>query len=115
MIKFHKKPIESNFYFDELLKFLVDNKYPLEVCLMEDGTKLTEAVEYDATQNVLCGLVSPMDEETGIPKMNFYKAESASKIKESIENGVKAVYVQVVLAKPNVPGKLFVRIFFLNF
>lgn len=105
MLQFHSKLKESHFYFDELVKFLEKNNYAKEVCILEDGTKITEAAEYDAIEKVINGLVAPTNATTGMPEANFFPALSAMQIVTAIQNCPKASYVQVILAKPNVAGR----------
>lgn len=106
MLKFHKKLIENHFYFDELVNFLKINNYVYEVCILEDGTKITEAAEYDAIENLITGLVAPTNASTGIPIEKFFPALTAKQISIAIQNSPKASYVQVILAKPNDAGKV---------
>lgn len=104
MSLFQKKRIEGKFYFDDLIQHIQTNAYPNEVAIVEDGTKLTESIEYDADSNSILGLVLPIDESTGMPRVNCFPAETAKHICDAIKNFAKSSYVQVVLAKPNLAG-----------
>lgn len=104
MLQHHKKLKEGYLYFDELENFLLSNNFEREVCVMEDGTKITEAVEYDAVEKVLLGLVSPLDNRTGMPSSNAFPARSAKQIIDAIKNNSKATYVQIILAKSSSSG-----------
>lgn len=73
---------------------------------MEDGTKITEAVEYDAIEKLIVGLVSPIDKSTGLAKEKYFSALSAKQIVDAIQKNPKASYVQVILAKANIAGEL---------
>lgn len=99
------KPInESILYFDGLANYLEENKYTKEVALIEDATKISEVVEYVAKENLLCGLVAPIDTITGMPKSNFFKADTAKNIFDQLQQHERASYVQILLAQPNNTG-----------
>lgn len=83
---------------------------PLEVAVIEDGTKITEFVDYDLESNCLSGLVAPINCTTGIPDKFYFRASKASEIIEPILNYKKAKYVQVILVKPNKIGKKTVKL-----
>lgn len=95
------KMIEGKLYFDELKTYLLENNFNLEVGIFEDGTKIVELVEYDLNNNILTGLVSPIDKNTGMPQIYFHTADSAININNSIINYNKSSYVQVILCQPN--------------
>lgn len=104
MLQYHKMLSEGHLYFDELDTMLQNNNYPREVCILEDGTRLTEMVEYDAMTRSLIGLVSPIESTTGMPKEGNFPALTAQQIIDTLTHSTKAAYVQVILAKPNVAG-----------
>jgi hypothetical protein len=99
ILKFNTKMIEGKIYSNELKDFLISHNFPLEVIILEDGTKVSECVEYDATNKVLLGLVSPLQASNGLPKENYHTALRASDIIDSILNYAKAGYIQVIIAK----------------
>lgn len=68
MLLLHNKLKENHLYFDELENFLEKNNYSKEVCILEDGTKITEAAEHDAIENLIIGLVAPTNASTGMSK-----------------------------------------------
>lgn len=111
MLQYHEKLQEGRFYFNELDAMLVNKKYPREVCIVEDGTKLTEIVEYDAIDKVLNGLVTPISNLTGIPREKNFPATTGKHIIDAIQQNSKAGYVQVILAKPNVSGEFRVYLY----
>lgn len=88
---------------EELYKFLIQNNYPLVVSVAEDGTKITEVVEYCSKRNVLCGICSPLG-ENGIPSVQF-KALTAKDIQNFLINFPRTKYMQVVLAQPIAASK----------
>ncbi|KAL7024528.1 hypothetical protein ACKWTF_013086 [Chironomus riparius] len=107
---------ENLLRFDELHQYLAANEYPFEVHVFEDGSRITSKVEYCPDTNTLIGLNAPFDPTTGLPFVNFHKADSAKNIYDSITKFDKASYVQVLLAQPNVPNaKAFLGLFFLEF
>lgn len=111
MLQYHKKLSEGILYFDELSEMLNINNYPREVCIVEDGTKITEIVEYDADDKVLTGLVTPISNLTGMPRVKNFPATTGLQIIDAIRQNPKAAYVQVILAKPNIAGEFFLETF----
>lgn len=87
-----------------MIQHIQTNAYLKEVAIVEDGTKLIENIEYDADSNSIMGLVLPLDDSTGMPRINCFPAETAKQICDAIRNTSKSSYVQVVLAKPNFAG-----------
>ena len=104
------KLVEGIIYSKQLKEFLVAHNLPLEVLIVEDGTKITEFVEYDLSQNTLIGLVAPLEKLTGMPKPGFFKANTAEQINSAITGAEKASYIQTIIAKANVKGNLFIKI-----
>lgn len=74
---------------------------------MEDGTKISKRIEYDAVEKVVLGLVSPLQKKTGMPREKFFSAQTAKQIVDAVQKNQKASYLQVILAKPNVKGTFF--------
>lgn len=95
---------ENILRFDELHQYLAAHEYPMEVHIFEDGSRITSKVEYCPDDNTLVGLIAPFNQRTGLPFINFHKANSAKNIFNSITKYEKANYIQVILAQPNVPG-----------
>jgi uncharacterized protein (UPF0333 family) len=101
---FQSKLQEGNIYSQQLLRYLEANNLPKCVAISEDGTKITEIIEYDAKNNILMGFVAPFNQH-GMVAFNNYKARSAYEIGSHFERKTPlATNVQVVLAKPIVPG-----------
>lgn len=98
------KLTEGTIYAEELKKFLVERNLPLEVIIVEDGTKITEVVEYDLGQNSLMGLVAPLQISNGLPIPCYFKALTALDIKDAITTAKKSSYIQVIIAKCDVKG-----------
>jgi len=109
---YNSKLVEGKVYAAELKQFLISRDLPLEVVVLEDGTKISEYVEYDASQNVLLGLVAPLQTSNGFPKEQFFVANSASDIISSISNYKRASYVQVIIAKSLKEGNKSTKFFF---
>lgn len=63
-------------------------------------------MEYDKTQNVLVGLVAPLEKHTGMPKVNNFPASTANEIYNAIQNNEKSSIVQVILVQPNNSSKI---------
>lgn len=105
MLKELKIVNENVFRFNELKNYLIENNFPLEVHVFEDGTKVVEKIEFCSETNSLIGLDAPFDSSTGLPFMNYHSAKSAKSIHHSITSFDKASYAQIILAQPNVAGK----------
>lgn len=114
MLKYQSKLEEGVLDFDGVVEMLKSYNLPMEIAILEDGTKITEVVEYDSTSNVLLELVSPFNPSTGMPEARYFKADSAQNIQNAIEKHIKAKYVQVIIAKPNKIGK-FRQLYFCFF
>lgn len=69
------------------------------VWLSEDATAISPKVNYDLVTDTIVGLVSPLDDETGCPIPEFYKASTAQEILEHVTKE-KATSVYVVMAQP---------------
>lgn len=82
-----------------LKSYLENNGYPPIVSLCEDATRITGAVEYDYTHDILRGLVSPLN-SNGIPIINMFAASSPHKISNDIRLYPVGNYAYVQLALP---------------
>lgn len=82
-----------------LKKYLVDNELPLVVCLCDDATKITPAIEYDYNTDSLRGLAAPLG-ENGLPLSGLLKASTPYKIVENIKEYPTGNYVYVQMALP---------------
>jgi len=98
------KLAEGIVYEKKLKDFLVTHNLPLEVLIVEDGTKITEFAEYDLSQNILMGQVAPLEKSTGMPKPGFFKANTAEDINKAITETKKASYIQIIIAKADAKG-----------
>lgn len=86
-----------------LRKYLMDNKFPLAVCLCEDATRITPGIQYDHTTDSLRGLVAPLD-GNGMPQTGLFSASSPYKIAEDIKQYPTGNYVYVQMALPLAAG-----------
>lgn len=91
--------LESELRVEHLYKFLDRSNFKLVVWISEDQTKIVEQVVYDIRSNRLLGFVSNLD-NNGFPKENTFEARSAYIIKKHFDNGVRAPYVNIVMAQP---------------
>jgi hypothetical protein len=102
--EFQARLKEGTIYTHHLLKYLEANSLPKCVAVSEDGTKITEIIEYDAKLNILLGFVANFDQHGMVP-FDSFKARSALEIANHFKRGTPlASNVQIVLAKPIVPG-----------
>lgn len=103
---------EGEMKFDACVEFLRQNGYGKEVGCFEDGTKVTEMVEYEAQCDTMTGLVAPINKETGLPFIKFFSTESVEKIEFNLRNYPKAAYLQSIIIKPIRTGS---KTFFLGY
>lgn len=97
--------IDGKAEFCSLDEFLTRHNYPRSIGIFEDGTRITQALEYDIVTNAIIGLPSPLDLRSGFPIMNNFIADTAKNIINSIENFELAKIVQLIAVQPNQIGK----------
>lgn len=95
----HRNVIEAELRSHELYTYLVDRDLPLQVCLSEDATRITNRVQYDSTTNQLLGFVPPLD-KNGLPIPFSFKARSAKEIEHHFSTQSVAKSVITIMAKP---------------
>jgi hypothetical protein len=78
-----------------------------KVIISEDATRVDSRIEYDSESNELFGLLPEYDLETGLPKVNFFNVTSPSATLKFLKKYKKAPYLQLIVAKPQILGKLF--------
>lgn len=85
----------------ELLIYLQKRNLPLMVSIEEDGTKVTDRVQYGSTQNQLIGFTLPLCKKSGLPVPFSYPARNANEILGhfSNENAVSSNII-VIMAQP---------------
>lgn len=103
---------EGKLYARELYDHLKKNNFPLLVTIAEDGTKITEVVEYMRESNTLSGLCTPFN-QNGMVEPKYFIASNWRKIKDAINDYPRAKYVNVILAKPVQSGNFFYLNYFL--
>lgn len=86
-----------------LKQYLLQNGYPLEVMLSEDGTRVMQQVQYDSRSNTITGCVAPLD-KTGLPTQAYFNASNANEVVEKLEKCALASTAYVQLATPLVPN-----------
>lgn len=97
--KTHSNIIEGVVRSDELLEYLRQRNLPLRVCLSEDGTCITDKVQYDHRTNQLIGFTLPM--EDGLPSPLAYPVNSLAEMVKhfSMDNSI-STFANVVMAQP---------------
>lgn len=91
--------LESEVRIEHLYKFIIQRNFQLVVWISEDQTKVVEQVVYDTKSNRLLGFVSTLD-SNGFPNEMNFVATSAYTIKKHFDNGIRAPYVNIVMAQP---------------
>lgn len=86
---------------NELLIYLKERNLPLVVSLAEDGTGITNRLQYDSTTNQIIGFVLPISPVNGMPVPYSYKARTAPEIVSHFNNESPiASLINVVMAQP---------------
>lgn len=105
-IHVHKERItEGKLRCKSLLEHLEKFKAPKTIFLSEDASGILKKVAFDSHSNQMIGLVLPLNEENGMPKVKQFLAETAEKMKEYLEMPQSSL-VYIVTAQPleeNVP------------
>lgn len=90
---------ESFVRIEHLYKYMEKRKYDLFVWISEDQTKIVEQITYSSKSNRLMGFVYSLD-TNGFPEENTFLATSAYAIKKHFDSGIRASYVNIVMAQP---------------
>lgn len=77
--------IEGKLRCSELVAHLERTNSPKSVFLSEDATGIVQKVIYDARSNQLIGLVLPLNDLNGMPKMFSFGAQSAEQIEKYMQ------------------------------
>lgn len=86
---------------NELLLYLQKRNLPLIVGIEEDGTKVTDRVQYSSIQNQLMGFTLPLCNITGLPIPFSYPARNANEILSHFSNGnTVSSNIIVIMAQP---------------
>lgn len=64
----------------ELLQYLKERNLPLVVSLSEDGTRITNRIQYDSKTNQLVGFVLPTSSDNGMPIPFSFRARNVREI-----------------------------------
>lgn len=94
------KIIEGVLRCDELRLYLEERNLPLVVSLSEDATRIEGRVQYDSKTNQLIGFVLPINQQTGMPVPNSFKARNAPEIFEHFASNEQSHFVNVIMAQP---------------
>lgn len=94
---------EDDLRIEELLLYLDLKKYPRNVCIEEDQTRVKGRIEYWSKTNQLVGFVLPIS-ANGVPEKNCFLATSASTIKNVFLKNTMSSYINVVVAQPMQDG-----------
>lgn len=91
--------LESELQIEYLFKYMSERHHTMTVWIAEDQTKVVEQVVYDKSSNRLLGFVTKLA-QNGFPEKNSFLATSAQAIKTHFDNGIRAPYVNVIMAQP---------------
>lgn len=69
------------------------------MCISEDGTGITNKIQYDSKTDFIVGFVSPLG-GNGFTRKKVYPANYASVIQEYFENCPRANYAYAIMAQP---------------
>lgn len=99
----------------QLAKYLEDINSPKYVFLSEDASGVVQKVVYDVSTNQLVGLVLPLNEINGMPKMFTYEAKSAEEIERFLKlQQSTLVYIIVVQPLVNEASPFILQMFGTN-
>jgi hypothetical protein len=102
-------------YIEDFLNDLkVHNIECNKVIISEDATRIDSRIEYDSATNEIFGLLPEIDDQTGLPKVNFFNVTTPSKTLTFLKKITYAPYLQIIVAKPQFLGA-FNFIFYLKF
>lgn len=88
---------EANLMIKPLIEYLKAHDYPFVVALSEDGTTLSPNPEYDPRTDSVRGLVAPFN-DFGVPRQEMFKATSAVKMINDLEQYPIGEYLYVIMA-----------------
>lgn len=97
--KYKERVIEGELRCEQLRKYLVSIGAPMSVFLCEDASGIVKRIAYDSHSNLMIGIVLTMNENTGMPHLMEFKAESAEKMKEYMDKPQSGL-VYIVVAQP---------------
>lgn len=99
--KSNKRVTEGVLRSNELLIYLKERNLPLVVSLSEDGTSITNRLQYDSVTNQIIGFVLPVSSVNGMPVPFTYKARTATEIISHFNGKTPiASVINVVMAQP---------------
>ena len=87
-----------------ILKFLECRNYPKHLVVSCDETRVLRQVDYDFESDSLVGLTAPIHPVTGFPNQSFMPTNTPSEIIETLCSHSHATYIEVMVAKPMMPG-----------
>lgn len=96
-----------------LKRYLVENGYPLAVFLSEDGTRLTQHIQYDSRSKTVTGCVAPLDDR-GLLEREYFNASNARVVIEKLESSPVANTAYVQVATPLAPNAASFVLFYMG-
>jgi hypothetical protein len=101
LVQTHYKTInEGEFRFDGIVAHLAQHSAPSIITVGEDATRVISRVEYDCETDRRVGFVLPLNNCTGLPKLDFFLAVSFKAIEEMFTKNQMAKYAYVYMATP---------------
>jgi hypothetical protein len=98
----NRKKLEiGKFYIKEFKEFMIERGFDEKIIVIsEDGSGIIKEVVYDPDTDELVGLIPELDVAIGLPKPNYFKATSPSKVIEFLQKFKIAPYLEVIVGKP---------------
>ena len=91
---------EGEFRFDSLVAHLAQHSAPSIITVGEDATRVISRVEYDCETDRCVGFVLPLNNSTGLPKIDSFLSVSFKAIEEMFSKNQMAKYAYVYMATP---------------
>lgn len=104
-MKDKERIIEGELRGTKLLSYLEKTKSPKSVVLSEDGSGVVKKIVYDGKSDQLVGLVLPLNETNGMPKLFTFEAKTSADMEKYVQLP-QSHLVYIVCAQPlkkNVP------------
>lgn len=95
-----KPPREGELSIESFVKFNKGNDETVYVWASEDDTRLVEGLTYNSLSDTIVGLCLPTDEDTGCPKVDFFKFISIDAVKYYVREFAPANFAKILVLRP---------------
>lgn len=99
-----KPPCEGELMVQSFIQFNNGDQENYYVWASEDDTRLLEGVSYNSLNDTVVGLCLPIDEETGCPKIDFFKFISIDAVKYYVREFLPSNFAKIIILRQLVKG-----------